>query len=147
MWQYKREETSAQVPVGKHRIRIKAADKAMSKSGNDMLALQFDVSGSPLTLYHYIVFLNDRPEITNRNLTNFFDAFPGIAEGDFDMRHWIGQVGACEVKQDKNDPERTRISYFIKADKQGDLPPWRDANGNTTPSGFTQVATPADFPF
>lgn len=149
MWQYKREERQQfeQVPVGKHRIRIKAADKAVSQSGNDMLALQFEVSGMPNILYHYIVFLNDRPEITNRNLTNFFDGFPGIAEGDFDMRHWIGKVGACEVKQDKNDPERTRISYFIRADQQGELPPWRDANGQQTPPGFTQVGADEQFPF
>lgn len=149
MWQYKREEQQfEQVPVGKHRIRIKSAEKAISKaSGNDMLALQFEVSGMPNILYHYIVFLADRPEITNRRLTNFFDAFPGIAEGDFDMSHWIGKVGACEVKQDINDPERTRISYFIRADRQEELPPWRDANGQQTPAGFTQVPANDDFPF
>lgn len=148
MWQYKREERQQfeQVPVGKHRIRIKAVDKAVSQSGNDMLALQFEVSGMPNILYHYIVFLADRPEITNRNLTNFFDSFAGIAEGDFDMRKWIGQVGACEVKQDRNDPERTRISHFIRADQQGELPPWRDANGNQVPPGFAQVV-PNDTPF
>lgn len=150
MWQYKREDKQQfeQVPVGKHRIRIKSAEKAISKaSGNDMLVLQFEVSGMPNILYHYIVFLADRPEITNRNLTNFFDSFPGIVEGDFDMSHWIGKVGVCEVKPDKNDPERTRISYFIRADRQSELPPWRDASGQQTPPGFTQVATDSQFPF
>ena len=150
MWQYKREDKQQfeQVPVGKHRIRIKSAEKATSKaSGNDMLVLQFEVSGMPNILYHYIVFLADRPEITNRNLTNFFDGFPGIVEGHFDMSHWLGKVGACEVKPDRNDPERTRISYFIRADKQGDLPPWRDAKGQQTPAGFTQVPVDADLPF
>lgn len=131
MWSYKREERQQfeQVPVGKHRIRIRSADKAVSKNGNDMLALQFEVSGMPNILYHYIVFLDDRPEITNRMLTQFFDAFPNIAEGDFDMRHWIGKVGACVVSVDKNDPERTRLSYFIRADKQAELPPWRNSHG------------------
>lgn len=80
-------------------------------------------------IYHYIVFMDEHPEITNRMLTQFFDSFANIEEGDFDMRHWIGKVGACVVGVDKNDPERTRISYFIKADKQGDLPPWRNARG------------------
>jgi len=130
MWSYKREERQfEQVPVGKHRIRIKSAEKAMSKNGNDMLTLQFEVSGMPNILYHYIVFLDDKPEITNRMLTQFFDAFPNISEGDFDMRHWIGKVGACVVGVDKNDESRTRLSYFIRADKQDELPPWRDANG------------------
>ena len=46
-WEFKREETQFQVlPEGQYRIRIKSADKAISKSGNDMLALQFEVSGS-----------------------------------------------------------------------------------------------------
>ena len=138
-WSYKREESQfEQVPVGKHRIRIKSAEKAVSKkSGNDMLALQFEVSGMSTLLYHYIVFLDDRPEITNRMLTQFFDSFPAIAEGDFNMRNWIGKVGACMVTVDKNDPDRTRLSYFIRADKQDDLPPWRDAQGQ-------QVAIGAD---
>lgn len=143
-WQYQREEnTFEQVPEGKHRIRVRSAEKAISKNGNDMLALQFDVSGYPNILYHYIVFLDDRPEITNRNLTNFFDSFKDIPEGDFATDHWIGKVGACVVKKDKNDPDRTRISYFIAADKQGDLPPWKEASkkssggaGSTGGAGF-----------
>ena len=148
-WSYKREERQfEQVPVGKHRIRIKSAEKAISKNGNDMLALQFEVSGMPNILYHYIVFLDDRPEITNRMLTSFFDAFPNIAEGDFDMRHWIGKVGACNVNVDKNDSDRTRLSYFIRADKQGELPPWRDANGQMAkPDEFMQEVEDDDNPF
>lgn len=127
MWEYKREEQQfEQVPVGKHRIRILSADKAISQNGNDMLALQFEVSGMNNILYHYIVFLNDRPEITNRMLTQFFDSFKDINEGDFNMSNWIGKVGACKVNVDKNDPDRTRLSWFIPADKQDDLPPWKE---------------------
>lgn len=153
-WAYKREEQSfEQVPVGKHRIRIRSAEKAISRtSGNDMLALQFEVSGMPNILYHYIVFLDDRPEITNRMLTQFFDSFSAIAEGDFNMNHWIGKVGACMVNVDKNDPERTRISYFIKADKQGDLPPWRNSRGEIVKPDefeheFAEVEQDDGFPF
>lgn len=143
-WQYQREESHfEQVPEGKHRIRVKSAEKAISKKGNDMLALQFEVSGMPNILYHYIVFLNDRPEITNRMLTQFFDSFKDIAEGNFNMQSWIGKVGACMVKKDPNDEERTRISYFISADKQGDLPPWRNADGKEPPKvdadGFINI--------
>ena len=148
MWQYKREEQQfEQVPVGKHRIRVKSAEKAMSKSGNDMLALQFEVSGMPNILYHYITFLDDKPEITNRMLTQFFDAFPGIADGDFNMRNWIGKVGACVVAVDKNDDSRTRLSYFIRADKQDDLPLWRDSQGRQVAvdaMGFEEAAEDDD---
>ena len=154
-WDYKREEQQfEQVPVGKHRIRIRSAEKAISKSsGNDMLALQFDVSGMPNILYHYIVFLDDRPEITNRMLTSFFDSFPGIAEGDFNMTHWIGKVGACMVNVDKNDPDRTRLSYFIRADKQDELPPWRNSKGEVVgvdAQGFEEMPDAGqddEFPF
>lgn len=131
MWEYKREEQSfEQVPVGKHRIRVLSAEKAISSKGNDMLALQFEVSGMNNILYHYIVFLNDRPEITNRMLTSFFDSFKDIKEGDFNMQNWIGKVGACKVTVDKNDPDRTRLSYFISADKQTDLPAWKEPSAS-----------------
>lgn len=131
-WEFKREESEFQVlPEGKYRIRIKSADKAVSKNGNDMLALQFEVSGSNTILYHYIVFMNDRPEITNRMLTQFFDSFKDIEDGDFDMSHWIGKVGACRVKHDEyNGNTSAKVHYFIKADKQDDLPPWKEpSNG------------------
>lgn len=127
-WEYKREEQQfQQLPEGRYRIRIKSADKAISKKGNDMLTLQFDVSGNKQVLYHYVTFLDDRPEITNRMLTQFFDSFAGIPEGDFNMTNWIGKVGACVVKHDEDG--RAKISYFIKADKQGDLPEWREPDG------------------
>lgn len=146
-WQYQREETQdfEQVPEGKHRIRVKSVEAAQSKAGNDMLAFQFDVSGINATLYYYIVFLNDRPEITNRMLTGFFDGFKDIKEGDFKFANWIGKVGACVVAKDKNDPTRTRLSYFIKADKQGDLPPWKEPSGV---DGFEEVKVEeSDLPF
>ena len=101
-WNYEREESSFEViPEGNYRIRISKAEKAQSKSGNDMLALQFDVSGQNSMLYHYIVFLQDRPEITNRMLTSFFDSFKDIADGDFVLDNWIGKVGACRVKHEE----------------------------------------------
>jgi hypothetical protein len=127
-WEYKRTESNnfEQIPEGKHRIRIKSVEATKSKSGNDMLAFQFDVSGYDTTLYHYISFLNDRPEITNRMLTNFFDSFKDIPEGNFKFSTWTGKVGACVVAKDKNDPTRTRLSYFIAADKQSDLPMWKE---------------------
>lgn len=127
-WSYKREEQQFPiVPEGQHRIRIKAADKAMSKKGNDMLTLQFTVSGSGLTLFHYITFLDDRPEITNRMLTQFFDAFPAIEDGDFNMANWVGKVGACVVKhEDYNGSPSAKISYFLKPAKADLLPPWKE---------------------
>lgn len=132
-WEFKREESQFQVlPEGQYRIRVKSAEKAQSKSGNDMLALQFEVSGSNSILYHYIVFMKDRPEITNRMLTQFYDSFKDIPEGDTNIDSWIGKVGACKVKHDEYNGNKTaKVSYFIKADKQSELPAWKEPSANS----------------
>lgn len=131
-WGYKREESIFEVlPEGQYRIRVYSAEKAQSKNGNDMLALQFEVSGHSQLLYHYIVFLADRPEITNRMLTQFYDSFKDIPEGDQNLSSWIGKVGACKVKHEEyNGNPSAKISYFINADKQGDLPAWEEPDVN-----------------
>lgn len=143
-WNYQREENTGfvtKIPEGRHRIRVKSADKAVSKTGNDMLALQFDVSGYDVTLYHYITFLADKPEITNRMLTQFYDSFKDIPAGELDTSKWIGKVGACVVKHEEyNGNTNAKISYFITADKQGDLPSWREPDGTVVDAdGFIQL--------
>ena len=133
-WEYKREESSEfqVIPEGEYRIRIKSADKAVSKSGNDMLKLTFEVSGYNSLLFHYIVFMADRPEITNRMLTQFFDSFKDIPEGEFDTNKWIGKVGAAKVKHEEyNGNKSAKIHYFINANKQGSLPAWKEPTKNT----------------
>ena len=141
MWEYKREEQKFDVmPEGQYRIRIKSAEKAKSKNGNDMLALQFEVSGQNSLLYHYIVFMPDRKEITNRMLTQFYDSFKDIPEGDTNLANWIGKVGACKVKHDEYNGNTTaKVSYFIKAEKQADLPAWSEPKTNVS-DGFMQVS-------
>ena len=151
-WNYQREETSfAPLPEGKYRIRVSGVEKAQSKNGNEMLVLKFDVSGSAKTLYYYIVFMPDKPEITNGKLTQFFDSFKDIKDGDFDILNWVGKVGACMIKHELyNGETRERISYFIKADKQDSLPPWQE--GSVSPSvtagtGIAPTASGYDVPF
>lgn len=139
-WKYERQEQQFPIiPEGDYRIRIKDAQKAVSKAGRDMLTLQFDVSGRNEILYHYIVFLDDKPEITNRNLTQFFDSFKDIRDGDFNIKNWIGKVGACRVKHEESDynggTTQARIHYFIAAGKQSDLPPWKEPSGGDKGGG------------
>ena len=142
-WNYKREDTQfEQIPEGRYRIRIKSAEKAVSKNGNDMLALQFEVSGSKQILYHYITFLDDRPEITNRMLTQFFDSFKDIPEGDFNMQNWIGKVGGCQVSHDESG--RARLHYFIRPAQQNELPPWKEPDGREVDADGFMVVTPDD---
>ena len=146
-WNYQREETQfAPLPEGKYRIRIKSVEKALSQKGNDMLVFQFDVSGSNKVLFYYLVFLNDKPEITNGKLTQFFDSFKDIKDGDFNILNWVGKVGACMVKhEDYQGEPRERISYFIKADKQGSLPPWQEVSP-AGDAGFAPVEGRYDMP-
>lgn len=145
-WNYQRDESTGfkPIPIGAHRIRISKAEKAVSKTGKDMLTLEFEVSGYNSHLYHYIVFLPDRQEITNRNLTQFFDAFPGIPDGNLNTQSWIGQVGACQVKHEEyNGDMQAKIHYFIHKDKQGNLPPWKEPeNGSQTAMGAGSSSQP-----
>ena len=147
-WEYKREESNSEfqvIPEGEYRIRIKSADKAVSKSGNDMLKLAFEVSGYNSQIFHYIVFMPDRPEITNRMLTQFFDSFKDIPEGEFDTNKWIGKVGACKVKHEEyNGKQSAKIHYFINANKQGSLPAWTEPTNNTTASTSNTTGGYAD---
>lgn len=149
MWNYQREESEFKpIPEGKHRIRIKSADKAVSKSGNDMLVLQFEVSGYNSTLYHYIVFMQNKPEITNRMLTQFFDSFKDISDGEFDTSKWIGKVGACQVKHEEyNDKVTAKLHYFIRADRQADLPPWKEPEVKENSAPIIDVDVSDDLPF
>lgn len=139
-WNYQRVENEfTKIPEGDHRIRINEVSKEKSKTGRDMLKFQFDVNGYNSKLFHYIVFLPDRPEITNRNLTQFFDSFADIPDGNFNFMEWVGKVGAAEVE---HDGEYVRIKRFIPKRKQASLPPWRESgNGSVSsgPSGFTEV--------
>ena len=147
-WSYQREESNngegfvSRIKAGdKLRVRVKSVEKAQSKTGNDMLVFQFDVSGHPDIIYYYIPFLQDRPEVTNGKLTQFFDSFKDIADGDFDMLHWMGKVGAaCFKMEEYNGQMNPKISWFIKADKQGDLPAWVEPvhNGDSGDSSSTQ---------
>lgn len=153
-WEFKREESQGfetKIPEGEHRVRIKSAEKAISKSGRDMLVLQFEVSGYDAIIYHYIVFLDDKPEMTNRMLTQFFDSFKDIAEGDFNMANWIGKVGAAKIKHEEyNGNINPKIHYFINASKQAELPPWQDGPSvQAQKDGFVSIpdALEEDLPF
>lgn len=136
MWNYTREESKQEqeskqqqevLPEGDYRIKIKSARKTVSKAGNEMLALQFNVSGSNAIVYHYIAFLKDRPEITNRSLTQFFDSFAGIKDGDFNMSNWVGELGACRICHDEYMGKPTlKVYYFIPADRQDEMPPYEE---------------------
>ena len=143
-WAYERvEQEFKPLQVGKYRLRIKNAEKAVSNnSGNDMLIITFEVSGSNQTLIHYIPFLSDRPQITNRMLTSFFDSF-GI-DGNFNLSSWIGKCGGCQTKMETyNGEDRAKIAYFLNKKQQESLPAWDYVDQ----TGFTEIADDDSLPF
>ena len=142
-WEYKREESSnfEEIPEGRYRVLIETAEKAVSKrSGNDMLVLKFAVSQQSGHLWYYIPFLEDRPKITNRMLTQLFDSF-GIEEGNFNLASYVGKAGGVNVKHDENG--RAKVNYLLSKKQQEDLPPYIGMKIERMPiadaDGFMQV--------
>ena len=106
------------------------------------IPVKLALSGQWMSVWYYIVFLDDRPEITNRNLTQVFDSF-GMDEGDLCIANWVGKAGACTIKHDEEG--RAKVGYFIKKSRQAELPPW-EGDAPKLKGGFEDVPQD-DIPF
>lgn len=146
MWDYKVEESKfAEIPEGRYRVCIETAEMATSKAGNEMLKMRLIISGTNnRRLYHHIVFLPDRPEITNRMLTQFFDAFE-IERGDFSIAGYVGRMGGAQVKHDEEG--RARIQYFLAPSVTAKLPPYDGDIPTTATTDNIPFDNADDLPF
>jgi len=125
-WQFKHTESEFPViPEGRYRVVIVGAEKAVSKStGNDMLVIKMLVSGYKSNVFAYIPFLDDRPEITNRILTQMFECFD-IEEGNFDLNSYLGKTGGIAIKADEfNGKPTAKFHYFLRRKEVEKLPPF-----------------------
>lgn len=141
-WKFERTESQfPQIPEGKYRCIITNAEMTVSRnSGNDMMKLELAINGYDQKLWNYIVFLDDRPEITNRMLTQFFDAFQ-IEEGNFDVRSYIGKAGGVKIKHETyNGEDRARVQYFLSRKQTDELPAWKGGDPL-----FTDVSDNTEF--
>ena len=124
-WNYeetKRDFEPEQIPNGDYRMIIRGAEKAMSKDiikPKKMIKLKLGVSGYAKSIFHYIVFLPDNREVTNRNLTNFFRSF-GIEGGNFNLDSYLGKEGAGRIEIDSNGYEK--VKYFLEGNMKDRLP-------------------------
>ena len=124
-WNYEETKSdfeSEQIPNGDYRMIIRGAEKAMSKdtvNPKKMIKLKLGVSGYAKNIYHYIVFLPNNREITNRNLTSFFRSF-GIEGGNFNLDSYLGKEGAGRVEIDSNGYEK--VKYFLEGTMKDRLP-------------------------
>lgn len=144
------EQSFAPIPVGDHRVRIRDAEEKTSKNGNDMIVLTLDVSGYSSTLWYYLVFLPDNPQMVNQRLGAIFNSF-GITPGDLNVEHWKGKVGAASVKHEVyNGEAQAKIRYFLTKEKQESLPAWSEPAGKASVTGggnFTPAVDEGDLPF
>lgn len=119
---FQREENERESAVtGKHRVVIVEADEAVtgpnSKTpGTPMIVIKLRPSGRRFTVTHRIV----KNDYFNRNMTQFFDAFPDITFGDFNFLSWVGCEGAAMFKEDAQG--YTQVSYFLDPVRAADLP-------------------------
>ena len=119
---YKREETERESAItGKHRVVITDAGEAVTgpnskNPGTPMIVVKLRPSGRKFSVTHRIV----KNDYFNRNMTQFFDSFPEITEGDFNFIGWVGCEGAAMFKEDSNG--YTQVSYFLSPERAADLP-------------------------
>ena len=137
------------IPVGDHRVRIANVEETKSKNDNDMFVLTLDVSGHSSSLWYYLVFMPDNPQMTNQKLGQIYDSF-GIAPGDMNKSNWIGKVGGARVKHEQyNGEPSAKVNYFLSRSKVDKLPAWQDAHGKASVTGggnFDEVKAD-DLPF
>ena len=121
---YKRETQERESAVaGKHRVVITEAGEAVTgpnskKPGTPMIVVKLRPSGRRFSVTHRIV----KNDYFNRNMTQFFDAFPEITEGNFSFIEWIGAEGAAMFKEDAQG--YTQVSYFLPPERAEGLPPF-----------------------
>lgn len=116
-WNYQREEREETKVTGRLRCVIVDVEETESKtSGLPMIVVSVRPSGTVFKVKSYIV----KNEHFNRNMTQFFDAFPEIGDGNFNFIEWIGCEGAAMF--DLDDKGYVKVKYWIDAVRAELLP-------------------------
>ena len=139
------------LPVGDYRVRIASVEEKKSGNGNDMVVLTLDVSGHSSSLWFYLVFMPQNPQITNQRLGQIYDSF-GIQPGNMNFNSWVGKVGGCRVKHETYNGENTaKVNYFLSRSKVDKLPAWSEPAGRASVtggnSGMTTLGDSDSLPF
>lgn len=139
---YHREEAEFTPIVGKIRCVITDVEEKVSKSGNNMIVITVNPSGSKAKVKYWLV----DNDYFNRNATSFFDSFKEIEEGNFDFLTWIGAEGAAMFKEGDNG--YAEIAYFISADRAANLPPFEGTKPpRQTITTITESDDDSELPF
>ena len=138
------EQSFKPIPVGEHRVRIAQAEESTSQAGNQMIKLTLEVSGHNSKIWHNVVFMPDKQQLTNQKLGELFNSFE-IQPGNFNLASWIGKVGAAKVKHEVyNNENQAKVWYFIGKERQASLPAWQEPSNASLSGGFEEVPLPSD---
>ena len=121
---YRREENErASAIVGKRRVVITDATEGVTGAGSKVPGTpQIIIKVRPSGCKFSVTCRIQKNDYFNRKMTEFFDAFPEITEGDFNFLSWVGAEGAAMLKEGNNG--YTEVSYFIDPVRAADLPPF-----------------------
>ena len=148
---YQREEVRRLQP-GDYRCVIAGAIEKQSKTGKGMIEITVVPNGTDIKVKDFIV----EGAYFNKRMTEIFDAFPTIGEGNKNLLEWVGAMGAAHFIED--DKGYLRVHYYInpaKAEKlaewQGELPRQQKVvnlfpSDNDAPPAGDEVL-PDDLPF
>lgn len=118
---YKREE-APKAQRGDYRCAIIAAEETTSKTSKlPMIVVTVQPNGMTAKVKNYIV----KNQYFNRNMTSFFDAFPSIGDGNFNLLEWVGAVGAGKFALD--DDGYLKVRWFLTPTQAEKLPEWQGA--------------------
>ena len=129
--------------TGKKRCVIVSVEEGKSKQGNDMIVVAVRPSGCRFTVRDYIV----KNDSFNRRMTQFFDAFPEIEFGDFNLMTWVGAEGAVNLAEDERG--YLKVKGYVDPVKARNLPPFEGQKPprQTLTSLEDESAEDGDLPF
>lgn len=141
------ENDFAIVPVGDHRVRITDVEEKVSKNGNDMYEITFEVSGYNSRLWYYLVLDRNDPKKTNQKIGEFFNGFGIVDHSMGSGKQWIGKVGAVRVRHEEyNNSQTAKVAYILNRKNQDKLPPAKFAN-NPAPVSAGPAVDTSELPF
>lgn len=147
--QYEEKQEFQVIPAGDHRVRIADVEEKVSKSGNDMYEITFEVSGHSSRIWYYLVLDRNDPKKTNQKIGDFFNSF-GIVDHNLGTgKQWIGKVGAVRVKHEEYmGNQQAKVAYVLNRKNQEKLPPAKFSGMGAIAQTFQTISVPdSELPF
>lgn len=110
---------------GAYSVQIACAEKTKSRAGRDMIVLRLNVYGTFHTINHYIVFMENKPDITGRQIHEVMECFD-IEKGDTTLSNWTGKTGGVIIKNELyNGKMIPKIERLLTKREQNTLPKFK----------------------